>query len=269
MSEKLCLQWNDFKENVTNAFGGLRKDSDFADVTLACEDGKQFEAHKVILAASSPLFQNLLKKNNHAHPLIYMRGLKSEDLEAMIDFLYCGEANVYQENLDSFLAIAEELKLKGLMGKTNEDDLEQRKTSEQKKAQLPKNESNFSKVAVEPSQAQNDNQIVATDHGTSFGTMAQTSNFSGDLQELDNQTTSMMLKTSRKSTTGNTFYKCTLCGKEAEKTNLKNHIEANHLEGISIPCIQCGKTFRSRRTLAYHKHLHHNRNPSTHFNVLL
>ena len=60
MSEKLCLQWNDFKENVTTAFGSLREDNDFVDVTLACEDGKQFEAHKVILVSSSPFFQNIL-----------------------------------------------------------------------------------------------------------------------------------------------------------------------------------------------------------------
>ena len=106
MSDKLCLQWNDFKENATSAFGILREDNDFADVTLACEDGKQFETHKVILASSSPFFQNILRRNKHAHPLIYMKGVKSEDLVAIMDFLYCGEANVYQENLDSFLAIA-------------------------------------------------------------------------------------------------------------------------------------------------------------------
>ena len=53
MSEKLCLKWNDFQENVRSAFGNLREDNDFADVTLACEDGQQIEAHKVILAASS------------------------------------------------------------------------------------------------------------------------------------------------------------------------------------------------------------------------
>ena len=61
MSEKLCLQWNDFNANVNKAFGNLRDDLDFADVTLACEDGHQLEAHKVILAASSPFFQNLLQ----------------------------------------------------------------------------------------------------------------------------------------------------------------------------------------------------------------
>ena len=70
MSEKLCLQWNDFKDNAINAFGSLRDDNDFADVTLACEDGHQIEAHKVVLAASSPFFQAILKKNKHSHPLI-------------------------------------------------------------------------------------------------------------------------------------------------------------------------------------------------------
>ena len=38
MSEKLCLQSNDFQENVKSAFGNLREDKDFADVTLADDD---------------------------------------------------------------------------------------------------------------------------------------------------------------------------------------------------------------------------------------
>ena len=85
-SEKFNLKWDDFKENITTAFGSLREEKDFADVTLACEDGHQLEAHKVILAASSPFFQNILKRNQHKHPLIYMRGMKSEDLVSVVDF---------------------------------------------------------------------------------------------------------------------------------------------------------------------------------------
>ena len=54
--EKLRLQWNDFQENLSSAFGGFRNDQDFADVTLACEDGTQIKTHKVILALSSPFF---------------------------------------------------------------------------------------------------------------------------------------------------------------------------------------------------------------------
>ena len=122
MSEKLCLQWNDFQENIKIAFGNLREDKDFKDVTLVSEDGQQVEVHKVILAASSPFFQNLFVRSKHPHPLIYMRGVKFEDISAIVDFLYCGEANVFQESLDSFLAIAQGLQLKGLMGKIDETD---------------------------------------------------------------------------------------------------------------------------------------------------
>ena len=115
-SEKFCLKWNDFQENVSTAFGSLRDDNIFTDVTLVCVDGNQMLAHKAILAASSPFFQNMLKVTKHAHPLIYMRGMKSEDLSPIMDFMYYGEANIYQENLDTFLTIAEELHLKGLDG---------------------------------------------------------------------------------------------------------------------------------------------------------
>ena len=99
---------------MKNAFGQLRGNNDFVDVTLACEDGRQIEAHKVILASLSPFFQRVLKRNKHSHPLIYMKGMKSDDLTAIVDFLYFGEANVNQERLDAFLGLAEELKLRGL-----------------------------------------------------------------------------------------------------------------------------------------------------------
>ena len=72
------------------------------------------------MAASSSFFQKLLRGNKHPHPLIYMRGMTFEDLMAIVDFCYYGKAKVFQENLDSFLAIAEELQLKGLMGKEDE-----------------------------------------------------------------------------------------------------------------------------------------------------
>ena len=77
-SEKLCLKWNDFQVNVNSAFGMLRTDQDFCNVTLVSEDGKHLEAHKVILASSSPFFPELLKRGKHPHPLIYMRGVRAD-----------------------------------------------------------------------------------------------------------------------------------------------------------------------------------------------
>ena len=122
--EKLCLQWNDFKDNASSAFGHLRQDKELTDVTLACEDGQKVETHKVVLIASSPFSLNILKRNKHPHPLIYMRGVRPENLRSMVDFFYYGEANVHQENLDSFLVLAEELQWKGLRGNQTEKEQE-------------------------------------------------------------------------------------------------------------------------------------------------
>ena len=74
-SEKFCLKWNDFEANVSCAFRELREDKDFFDVTLACDD-EQIQAHKVIVSACSPFFRNVLRRNPHQHPLLYLKGVK-------------------------------------------------------------------------------------------------------------------------------------------------------------------------------------------------
>ena len=103
-----------------------------SDVTLVCEEDKQIWAHRVIHSACSPYFKSVLEQNKHSHYIIYMRGLKSKDILAIVDFIYHGEAYIYQEDLEGFLALAEELQLDGLTGSTEEkfEHVEQAKTVE-------------------------------------------------------------------------------------------------------------------------------------------
>jgi len=119
---KLCLK--EFEVNLSKNCRELREDEDFCDVTLACED-KQIEAHKVILSGSSPMFKDLLKRNPHPHPLIYLRGIKYGHLVNLLDFIYTGEAKITSEELDVFLSMAHELQVKGLTeeGQENEEVL--------------------------------------------------------------------------------------------------------------------------------------------------
>jgi len=118
-SEKFSLRWNDFKSNISEAFKDLREEKDFFDVTLACEDN-QIQAHKVILSACSPFFRNILRRNPHQHPLLYLKDVKYKELLSVINFMYLGEVSIAQEELNSFLNVAEELRVKGLTQGTHE-----------------------------------------------------------------------------------------------------------------------------------------------------
>ena len=137
--EKFCLRWNDFETNISSAFRELREDKDFFDVTLACEDD-QIQAHKVILSACSPFFRTVLKRNPHERPLLYLKGVRYLDIAAVLNFMYHGEVNIAQENLNTFLAVAEDLQVKGLTQSNSEN--------------LP-NHSKPSNSAVNPDRAQN------------------------------------------------------------------------------------------------------------------
>jgi len=112
-SEKFCLRWNDFESNISQAFQEIRNDNDLFDVTLACDD-EQIQCHKLILSACSLFFRNILRRNPHQHPLLYLKGVNCVDIESILNFMYHGEVSIAQEQLNSFLAVAEDLQVKGL-----------------------------------------------------------------------------------------------------------------------------------------------------------
>ena len=114
--ERFCLKWNDFQANVTNSFRKLKDEQDFFDVTLVTEDDQFVSAHKVVLSASSEFFKNILRKADHSKPMIYLNGVDSKELSQVIDYIYEGETSIFQEDLDSFLGIAQKLKIEGLTG---------------------------------------------------------------------------------------------------------------------------------------------------------
>ena len=112
-NEKFCLRWNDFESNMSEAFQDIREEKDLFDCTLSCGT-RQIQAHKLVLAACSPFFRTVLRQNPHQHPLLYLKGVEYSNLQSVLSFMYNGEVNVAQEELNSFLAVAEDLQVKGL-----------------------------------------------------------------------------------------------------------------------------------------------------------
>jgi len=119
VSRKVNLSREDYSASVTKSVNNLIEDQEFTDVTLVCEDNQQIKAHKVILSASSDFFQTVLTVNRHQHPLIYLKGISKKRLKQVIEFIYIGETNVEEIDVDSFLELGKDLKIAGLV-----DDLE-------------------------------------------------------------------------------------------------------------------------------------------------
>ena len=259
-------------------FGGFRNDKDFADVTLASEDGTQIETHKMILALSSPFFKEMLKNNKHPHPLIYMRGVRAEALSAVVDFLYFGEASVNQESLDVFFSLAEELKLKGLTnssGSNNQEyDTKPRLTEdkfEQKRHQVEEfyetkprlTENNLGQKRQIMESTSNVRGPVVEYNLSPEPKSSSVGIVSVEAHQLDEQVKSMMTTTETTMTYGNQtrkIFACKVCGKEGDGTNIKTHIEAKHIvSDIIHSCDICGKTSRSRVGLRQHKSRDHSK----------
>lgn len=140
-SENFCLRWNDFEANVSSAFRELRAESDFFDVTLVCDDSgsRTLQAHRVILSACSPFFKQMLRTTavaspGHPNPLVYLRGVRFHELESILDFIYHGEVNVAQEDLKTFLGVAEDLQIKGLTQQSTKHALGGRRATGRKSA---------------------------------------------------------------------------------------------------------------------------------------
>merc|ERR1712126_36689 len=249
MSEKFCLKWNDFNSNVSKSFGLLRNEEYLHDVTLVSDDNIQVSAHKLVLSACSEYFKKIFRNNNkHNHPLLRLDGLSSKELTSVLDYIYNGEVQIFQEDLDRFLAIAQKLKLEGLLGGADDnveetyDDgnkvKEEEINHEFNVASTDKSEKQVFQKSKQPIQAKIDGAIALNENGEG-------------LADVDAKLLEHVQKMADRS------LKCKICGNTAKKmSNIKNHIET-HMEGLSFPCHICGKIFRSRHSFNVHKSAFH------------
>jgi len=291
-NEKFCLRWNDFENNISNAFRELRDDKDFFDVTLACDDD-QMQAHKVILSACSPFFRNILRRNHHQHPLLYLKGVKYSDLQSVLNFMYHGEVNIAQDELNSFLAVAEDLKVKGLTQSQSGDSLKttnQGVASSRKPNQLqaPKPQPSPRVTEREPLpppapeytthqpvalqeqvedgslDAYQDDSHVYEDYGQygddqHYQAAADTHSLQSYEGGKGNEADAINTHISKVLTENGWKFSCTLCGKEnVQKGNVVKHVESVHFPNLfSYQCKFCEKQFSARNSLYAHVSRNH------------
>ena len=100
-------------------FPDLNVNGEFADVTLVLDDLFQVNVHKIVLSAFSQVLRNLLVNNPHPHPLIYLSGIKQDELHFILKFMYDGEALIPNTMFSDFLETVKTLKILALMKEFN------------------------------------------------------------------------------------------------------------------------------------------------------
>ena len=246
--EKFSLRWNDYQSNVSKSFQSLRNKEDFCDVTLVGDDYKQVTAHKVILSSCSEYFENVLRNSKkHAHPLLCLEGLRFQDIQNILDYIYHGELKVYQEEIDRFLEIAQRLKLEGLIGQEpNPND----SIAEENKVET---------FVQDPHEYIADKNCVKTPD-LKERTMVPLSNDDFDtMEKLDQK----VLESYSRNEDG--FYSCHYCSRIFKNQgHVKDHVEV-HFEGLLLKCDHCEKTYRSRNSLRVHNTTQHKFNLKSKF----
>jgi len=280
------LKWEKHQLNLANTFQALRKDGHFCDVTIAC-DGKVIEAHKLVLSASSSLFNTILKKHSHPHPFIYLMGARAVDMDALIEFMYCGEVKVEQDQLKSFIETAEEFRVQGLC-----QDIFKEETNcqDKHKACLNPDSTSSLKLCQRNVLGNVTDQILEEQTSSHLGRSSKSSpgcasktkqlgklrnliddflsgevtkfKLAEEVKEYKDLEKFLMKKKDGKAGSGvRREYQCMLCGTtKGNKTHLLDHIENAHFSKVlDNTCNVCKKRMSTKQSLRCHqqrKHAH-------------
>ena len=243
-SEKFCLKWNDFQQNVSTTFSQLRQQSGLFDVTLVSSDQQQVSAHRLVLSACSDFFKTIFHSNAHSHPLLYLDGVNSGEINLMLDYIYQGEVQIQQEFLDRFLEVAQKFQLDGLLPKEEDGG----SFKDDRSSDAMKNESQISND-IQSNVTVQTPYIHSSKNVKERSLKLTTQTFDANNTEVDGKFEELVVRE-------NNTFRCTVCEKTmGHKYNMKKHLET-HLTGLSYDCHHCGKTFRSSNSLHVHSYEH-------------
>ena len=240
MSEKFSLKWNDYQSNWIKSLSELRNDKESADVTLISEDKVKFTAHKILLKSCSNVFKFILDGNSHANQNMFLSGVSSINLGFILDYIYYGEVNLFQEQLDSFLESAQKLEIEGLISQEGMAEETHREIREE--VDFPADEAKQLVRMQESKEVITRRQYKRTpssDASKIDVTSCTTEEIEEKIKELHQRIDGV--------------WTCMVCEYTSEKsTNVRKHVE-KHIDGLSYSCNQCNKEFRCINTLNSHK----------------
>ena len=271
MEEDNCkISWNTYPEHVTEMLHDMIRYKELSDVTLICDDRKELKAHKIVLSACSKVFNSIFKEHSVDNSVIYLSGIKHQEMESILDFMYVGVASFEKDRMNDLVDMTQSLEVKEIgyfkdyfnVKKINTDENEVRQLKEELMNEI--NEDKFQNDNIDFGKSRRlsfkrnlvDVSNLQTEEGKFTCHQCQ-KEFSSDLgfrihiqskhQDLKyscnecnfQAVTPSHLKGHIKSKLEGVKYACDLCKFQAtQKYNLKTHIQTKH-EGLRFTCKYC------------------------------
>ena len=226
--EQFNLNWHTYSDHLKEMMINLMESYETADVTLVSEDKTKFKAHKFVLNACSPVFQSILNDMpQKENSVIYLRGVLSQEMKSILQFMYLGQATFYHYSMNEFLNVAKTLKIKGISKDVESDETED----------------SLGDVTI-------DNVLHSKDN--SFQFEKNEINVT-NIEEMKDTETKII-----KSCINETVkFQCNQCNKQfAYRQSLNLHVKSLH-EELSYKCDDCDKSFNIKGNLIRHKKNQH------------
>ena len=242
------LKWKFFTDNQDSALEELfTKNNNQADVTLVSDDKVAFPVHKFVIGACSPVLKDLLTKNPHPHPMIYLNGVKQFELNSILRFIYFGKTQVFQSRMEKFFETGKELKIKQLSHPfipNNEHEVKDFSDIEpgNKVDNIPKGVHAQDKGVLLEYDVDDGKQVVDYDRN-GYRCEACKALFNSKLGLIHH----------RRNKHEGVRYSCDICHYKAKsKDNLKTHKDSIH-EGVRYSCDSCVYKATTKSDLKKHK----------------
>ena len=250
----LLLHNSKVAEHILNS---INLNDNFANVTLKGEDKESFEAHKLVLGASSPVLKELLIDVKETNIVLLLSGYKNQVISDLMQFIYFGEVYVKCEKILDFLDILRQLEID--VGDNFAEKFVTNITSEEEKP--TKDEVAFQNKKEKIRKLENSEEFIDDDELERYGFQRQISvNMDGTYCKICNSSfkSTFGLKTHNDSIHLKIKHICTICERSfAQKASLNLHIRSLH-DGIRHKCDFCNHEATTKGNLKLHSKMHMN-----------
>ena len=239
-SKAFCISWRNFPSHLGSTFQDLQSARHFTDVTLVSDDQIQIQAHKIVLSASSRVLKTILVNNPHSHPLIYLKGFQSKELQSLLQFMYLGEANINQDSINEFMEKARDLEVKDLIRDAECDEQYKDRSGD--------------RTLIDHSYSYEDHQIDSPLNDISVMVNQDDDDLSNvdaeDIKQSPSNENSQQYSGGKK-------HNCEKCEFQTNYKHLLKRHQLNKHEGISYPCNECDLKFAAPGNLKMHQSTKH------------